>query len=83
MLFFQATDLVKGNPVQLAAVEATQSAEVVFAVLLEIAILAAPLPSLWSGTGMLVVMIGMVLHSYVSHLPKQPSAPVKSPSAAS
>lgn len=83
VLFFQATDLVKGNPVQLAAVEATQSAEVVFAVLLEIAILAAPLPSLWSGTGMLVVMIGMVLHSYVSHLPKQPSAPVKSPSAAS
>ncbi|MEJ8547908.1 DMT family transporter [Brevibacillus borstelensis] len=83
VLFFQATDLAKGNPVQLAAVEATQSAEVVFAVFLEIAILSSPLPSLWSATGMLIVMAGMVLHSYVSHLQKESSAPAESPSAAS
>lgn len=66
VLFFQATDLAKGNAQQLAVVEATQAGEVVFAVLLEVLLLATPLPALWSWVGMLLVIVGMVLHSYVS-----------------
>ncbi len=67
VLFFSATDLAKGSAHQLAAVEATQAGEVVFAVLLEMVLLSAPLPAMWSIMGMLLVIVGMVLHSYVSH----------------
>lgn len=70
VLFFQATDLAKGNAQQLAVVEATQAGEVVFAVMLEMMILSAPLPGLWSNVGMLLVIFGMVLHSYVSSSPQ-------------
>ncbi|GED30999.1 multidrug resistance efflux transporter family protein [Brevibacillus centrosporus] len=70
VLFFQATDLAKGNAQQLAVVEATQAGEVVFAVMLEMMLLSAPLPGLWSNVGMLLVIFGMVLHSYVSSLPQ-------------
>jgi drug/metabolite transporter (DMT)-like permease len=67
VLFFTATDLAKGSAPQLAAVEATQAGEVVFTVLLEMLLLAAPFPALWSSLGMLLVIVGMILHSYVSH----------------
>lgn len=67
VLFFQATDLVKGDMARLAAVEATQSAEVLFAAVGEIVLLSAAVPSAFSLFGMLLVMIGMVLHSYVSN----------------
>lgn len=70
VLFFQATDLAKGNAQQLAVVEATQAGEVVFAVMLEMMLLSAPLPGLWSNVGMLLVIFGMVLHSYVSSSPQ-------------
>lgn len=63
LLFFSATDLAKGDTQKLAAIEATQAGEVIFAVGLEMLILHAPLPSIWSNIGMLLVMIGMVLHS--------------------
>jgi drug/metabolite transporter (DMT)-like permease len=67
VLFFQATDMVKGNMQKLAAVEATQSIEVLFAVAGEVLLLSAPFPSFVSWVGMFFVMVGMVLHSYVSH----------------
>lgn len=67
VLFFQATDMVRGDMPKLAAVEATQSMEVLFAVIGEIALLASPLPSMLSWCGMFVIMLGMMLHSYVSH----------------
>lgn len=70
VLFFQATDLVKGNMKKLAAVEATQSIEVLYAVAGELFLLAAPLPSYISWLGMLLVIVGMALHSYVSHREK-------------
>ncbi|MBP2242512.1 hypothetical protein J2Z40_003088 [Cytobacillus eiseniae] len=73
VLFFKATDLVKGNMQKLAAVEATQSFEVLFAVSGEILLLSAPLPSYLSWVGMLFVVLGMVLHSYVS----QKEVPIK------
>jgi hypothetical protein len=67
ILFFQATDLVRGNMQKLGNVEATQSISVLFAVIGELVLLKAPLPSLISWTGMMLVMAGMVLHSFVSH----------------
>jgi hypothetical protein len=66
VLFFAATDLVRGNMQKLGAVEATQSLEVLFAVAGEVALLSSPLPSAVSMTGMALVIAGMVLHSYVT-----------------
>ncbi|WP_226618749.1 multidrug resistance efflux transporter family protein [Cytobacillus firmus] len=66
VLFFAATDLVRGNMQKLGAVEATQSLEVLFAVLGEVALLSSPLPSGISLTGMALVIAGMALHSFVS-----------------
>ncbi|MFB3163255.1 multidrug resistance efflux transporter family protein [Neobacillus sp. 179-J 1A1 HS] len=67
VLFFQATDLVRGNMQKLGNVEATQSISVLFVVIGELILLKAALPTLISWTGILLVMAGMVLHSYVSH----------------
>jgi hypothetical protein len=50
----------------LAAVEATQSLEVLFALLGEMLILSSPLPSLLSWTGIAVIIAGMALHSLFS-----------------
>ncbi len=62
-LFFQATDLVRQDPARLAAVEATQSTEVLFALLFEVLLLSAPLPGsiAWAGIG--IIVIGMIWHS--------------------
>lgn len=66
VLFFAATDLVRGNMQKLAAVEATQSLEVVFALAGEVFVLSSPFPSLLSSTGMVLVIGGMILHSLMS-----------------
>jgi hypothetical protein len=67
VLFFQATDLVRGNMQKLAAVEATQSMEVLFALLGEVWLLKAALPDPVSWAGILLVMGGMILHSYITN----------------
>lgn len=67
VLFFHATDLVRGNMQKLAAVEATQSMEVLFAVVGELFLLHSVMPSVLSWAGMALVMVGMVLHSYLSN----------------
>lgn len=67
LLFFRATDLVRGDMHRLAAVEATQSMEVLFSVIFEIIFLHAILPSAVSWAGIVIVMAGMVLHSKYSH----------------
>jgi drug/metabolite transporter (DMT)-like permease len=77
VLFFQATDLSKGSPGRMAAVEATQAGEVVFAVLLEVLLLSAPLPGAWSWAGMLLVVGGMALHSRVSHKKESACQPIE------
>lgn len=64
ILFFSATDMTRGNVHKLAAVEATQSGEVVFALIGELVILQGPYPALWSIVGMLLVVLGMTLHSF-------------------
>lgn len=66
VLFFKATDLVRGNMQKLGAVEATQSMEVLFALAGEILFLSIAWPSGLSLIGLLLVMLGMILHSYVS-----------------
>ncbi|MDR7073449.1 DMT family transporter [Fictibacillus barbaricus] len=64
VLFFQATDLCSNDPVKLAGVEATQSAEIVFVLLGEMWLLSVATPTLLSLIGVAVIMIGMFLHSY-------------------
>ena len=70
VLFFFATDLVKDDPQKLATV-ATQSGEVLFALVGELIWLSAPIPSSLSWIGMSLVIIGMILHSYVAVVVKR------------
>lgn len=65
-LFFKATDYVRRDEKSLAAVEATQSTEVIFALIGEIWILHAVIPGWLSLLGISIVIIGMVLHSRAS-----------------
>ncbi|AJY74083.1 multidrug resistance efflux transporter family protein [Paenibacillus beijingensis] len=67
VLFFRATDMARGNMQQLASVEATQSFEVLFALLGELLFLSIPVPSPISWIGMFIVILGMILHSYAAH----------------
>lgn len=71
VLFSFATDLVKDDPQKLATVEATQSGEVLFALLGELIWLSAPFPSSLSWIGMSLVVVGMILHSYVAVVMKK------------
>ncbi|MFZ5942929.1 MAG: multidrug resistance efflux transporter family protein [Bacillota bacterium] len=64
VLFFSATDISKNDVHKLAAVEATQSGEVVFSLVGEIFLLNGKLPSNLSFTGMVIVIGGMLLHSF-------------------
>ncbi|OIK15697.1 hypothetical protein BIV60_08050 [Bacillus sp. MUM 116] len=72
VLFFKATDMVRGNIQKLASVEATQSMEVLFTLSGELLFLSLPIPSPISWCGILLVVLGMILHSYVSNK-KEPS----------
>lgn len=66
LLFFKATDLTKGDIHRLAAVEATQSGEIIFALFGELIILNGIIPSSLAAVGMLLVICGMVMHSLLS-----------------
>lgn len=68
VLFFMATDMVRGSMQKLAAVEATQSMEVLFALAGELLFLSILFPSPLSWMGIGIVILGMILHSYVSSL---------------
>lgn len=65
-LFFMATDKVREDEKALASVEATQSTEVLFALIGEIFILQMHLPDIYALIGIGLVIIGMVLHSLKS-----------------
>ena len=62
-LFFKATELVRHDQKGLAAVEATQSTEVLFALGAEVIFLHTAIPSTLSLVGIAVVILGMILHS--------------------
>ncbi|MFC5713617.1 multidrug resistance efflux transporter family protein [Thalassorhabdus alkalitolerans] len=67
-LFFVATDRVKHNQGKLAAVEATQSTQVLFVLAGEVFLLSSPLPNGLAIGGLFIIMLGMLLHSYLSKL---------------
>ncbi|MFC7686132.1 multidrug resistance efflux transporter family protein [Ureibacillus sp. GCM10028918] len=71
VLFFIATDRVRENQGKLAAVEATQSTEVLFVIIGEMILISVPLPEPVALIGIGVIVIGMLLHSYhTMHLSK-------------
>ena len=74
VLFFTATDLAKGDLHKLAAVEATQSGEIIFSVFGEVFILNGNYPTISSMMGMVLVIVGMTLHSFPAQGAKQKRA---------
>ena len=74
VLFFQATDMMKHHPVGLAAAEAMQALEIVFATLLGYLFFGEALPKLWAWIGMLIVMIGVVV--FIAVATREPKATV-------
>lgn len=63
-LFFIATDRARTDQGKLAAVEATQSTEVLFVIAGEMLLLGIALPSSIALAGVGVIIVGMVMHSY-------------------
>lgn len=66
IMFFKATDMVKADASKLAAVEATQAGEVIFTILGELLIVQEVFPSKLALIGMVIVVIGMIMHSLAS-----------------
>jgi hypothetical protein len=64
ILFFQATGMVRDQPLALGAVEAMQGAEVVFAVTLGVLLLGEPLPTGMSLLGAAVVVAGIIAFAW-------------------
>ena len=63
LLFFEATNLVRHNPKQLAIIEATQAGEVLFTLLGGILFLHDSLPTNAGFLGIGIVVLGMLLNS--------------------
>lgn len=68
ILYFFATDMVRHDNHKLAGVEATSSAEIIFALLGEMLLLGTIFPSIISIIGIALVITGIVLHSVISTL---------------
>ena len=64
VLFFIATDRVRDHQGRLAAVEATQSTEILFVIIGEVLLLGIAFPSPLALAGLGVIIVGMLLHSY-------------------
>lgn len=73
-LFFMATDRVRNHQGKLAAVEATQSTEIIFVIIGEMLLLSIPLPAPIALIGLGVIILGMFLHSYHTMLVNKKSA---------
>lgn len=69
ILFFHATDLVKGNQGRLAAVEATQCGEVVFTLLGGVLVLGDNLPTPAGFAGLALIVVGMAANSLLAAQP--------------
>ena len=63
-LFFIATERSRDNQGKLAAVEATQSTEVLFVIVGEMILLQVAAPPMLAIIGILIITVGMLLHSY-------------------
>jgi drug/metabolite transporter (DMT)-like permease len=66
VMFFRATDMVKREPTALAAVEAMQAAELLFATLLGVLFLGEAWPHGYAAFGALAIVIGIGLFSWMS-----------------
>lgn len=73
VLFFTATDMARHSVHQLATVEATQSGEVVFTLIGEVLLIAGTNISLAGLIGLVLVVVGMILHSFMASI-QRPSA---------
>ncbi|WP_229593666.1 DMT family transporter [Rossellomorea vietnamensis] len=62
-LFFLATNMARHHPGKLAAVEATQSTQILFVIMGEAAILSVPLPSGLALLGIILIIAGMIIHT--------------------
>lgn len=62
LLFFHATDLVKGNPKHLAIIEATQCGEVIFTLIGGILFLGDKTPGVTGWIGLVLIIGGMILN---------------------
>ncbi|MGV8941094.1 MAG: multidrug resistance efflux transporter family protein [Lysobacter sp.] len=65
VLFFQATGMVRNQPLALGAAEAMQAAEVVFAMLLGVLLVGEDLPQGMALAGAAVVVVGIVAFAWV------------------
>lgn len=63
ILFFKATHMVRTDSAALAAVEATQSVEILATVIGEVLLLGIAWPNMFGNLGMLLVMGGLILYS--------------------
>ena len=63
-LFFIATERSRNHQGKLAAVEATQSTEVLFVIIGEMLLLQLAAPPLLAVIGIIIITVGMILHSY-------------------
>lgn len=79
VLFFSATDSSQGNVSALARIEATQSLEILFTVLLGRLIFHEKWPSVFESAGLILIMLGMIIHS--ANVERRPNPP--KPSASS
>jgi len=66
ILFFGATDLVRNDPKKLAVIEATQSGEVIFTVILGVLVLKDAMPDTMGLAGIAIIVVGMILNSLMA-----------------
>ncbi|MGY3039007.1 drug/metabolite transporter (DMT)-like permease [Rhodanobacter sp. TND4EL1] len=66
ILFFRATDMVRSEPTALAAVEAMQAAELLFASLLGVLFLGEAWPRGYEALGALAIIVGIALFGWVT-----------------
>ena len=66
LFFFEATNLVRSNPRQLAVIEATQSGEVIFTFIGGVLFLGDPLPTVTGFIGLAIIIMGMTANSLIS-----------------
>ncbi|MGJ9381947.1 DMT family transporter [Salipaludibacillus sp. CF4.18] len=76
-LFFMATDGVRKDQGKLAAVEATQSAQIFFVVFGEVLLLSTPLPSGLAIIGLFIIILGMLAHSLLAKKMSNKAALIK------
>jgi hypothetical protein len=73
LLLFRATELVRSHTLSLAAVEATQAAEVVFVLLGEVLFLGAAWPGRQALVGLTLVLVGLSAYAARAHLALSPT----------